>query len=198
MSTFSRVDNSFAEYQLSDTKIKLKIPFSVDKEEIEKLKIYDIRQCGFGIFWSGILLFSIILAFFIRKLPVKNKQIYRLTMAILALSVLLNPENWWARYVPQFYAIPVWISLFYMMAKKSSKRVFFSGLLSLIIFVNSALLYVETKKQADNYTLIKTAQINNMEEMKRQPEVIKNLEQSKIRDDFSSTVLLFLDKYGRK
>ena len=198
MSTFSRVDNSFAEFKSLDNKLKLKAPFTVKKEELLYLRFWDVRQCGFGVLWSGILILSFLLSFFIRYKNKKDKSTGLMVLGLLTLSVLLNLENWWARYVPQFYAIPILVLALYTSNASSAKQKLTSSICCLIIFINSAISYKEISLAALNFTEQKQVQLNNMEKMKRQPDFIKNLEQSKIRDDFSATVLLFLDKYGRK
>jgi len=195
MSTFSKVDNIPAQ---NTNKIKLKIPLTIQKDEISYLWLWDTRQSGFGVLWSGILILSLLLLPFIRYKNKKDKNTGLMVLGILALSVLLNPENWWARYVPQFYAIPIFVFALYLSNKSSNKYKVMSYVLCLVIFINSAISYKEINSAANNFTKQKIIQLNNMKKMKRQPGFIKSIEQSKIRDDFSSTVLLFLDKYGRK
>lgn len=194
MSTFSKVDNSFSEFKYADNKLELKIPFTIKKEEMIPLKFWDVRQSGFGVFWSGILLLSVLLSFFIKYKNKKDKNTYLMTFGILTLSVLLNPENWWARYVPQFYAIPVFVAALLLSGKISIRYKMIGYILCLVIFINSVISYREIFLASIEFTAQKMAQLNNMEKMKRQPGFIKSLEQSKIRDDFSATVLLFLDK----
>lgn len=195
MSTFSQVDNIPAQ---NTGKIKLKTPLTIQKEEIEYLWLWDTRQSGFGVLWSGILILSVLLSFFIRYKNKKDKSTGLMVLGLLTLSVLLNLENWWARYVPQFYAIPILVLALYASNTSSAKQKLISSICCLIIFINSAINYKEISLAALNFTEQKQVQLNNMEKMKRQPDFIKSIEQSKIRDDFSATVLLFLDKYGRK
>ena len=195
MSTFSKVDNIPAQ---NDGSIQLKIPFTIYPSEIKNLHLFDIRQSGFGIFWSGILLISLILAFFIKIKDKKTKQQYCLIMGILLSSVLLNTENWWARYVPQFYAVPIFILLFYYISNLAKQRILVTTLLSVLIFFNSAVALWRVQKIALSFTETKSMQLNNMENSRRTPNVIKNLEQDNIRADFTAPVLLFLDKYSRK
>jgi hypothetical protein len=119
-------------------------------------------------------------------------------MGILLSSVLLNTENWWARYVPQFYAVPIFILLFYYISNLAKQRILVTTLLSVLIFFNSAVALWQVQKIALSFTETKSMQLNNMENSRRTPNVIKNLEQDNIRADFTAPVLLFLDKYSRK
>ena len=53
-------------------------------------------------------------------------------------------------------------------------------------------------QQALLFTATKSMQLNNMELIKRNPDMIKNLEREHVRPDFTAPTLLFLDKYSRK
>jgi hypothetical protein len=194
MSTFSKVDNIQSQ---SNGPIQLKIPFTIQPEEIETLRLFDIRQCGFGIFWSGILLSSLILAFFIKIKDKKMRQQYYFILTLLLSSVLLNTENWWARYVPQFYAVPIFILLFYYICHISKQRLLIINLFGALIFFNSAITFWQVQETALYFTKIKSIQLKNMEDSKRLPNMIQNLEHDNIRTDFTTPVLLFLDKYSR-
>jgi len=198
MSTFSPVDNLMAQYATVDDKVILKIPFTMRSSELQNLKIPDTRQCGFGIFWSGILLSSILLAFFIRFKNSQMKKTCFLVLGTILLSVLLNPENWWARYVPQFYAIPTFICLFCLISPFKKIKNCFSLFLCCIIFFNTMLTYQTVYNKAKIYTAHKTIQMTHMELLKRTQNMIKDLEQTQTREDFTAPVLIFLDKYKRK
>ena len=88
-----------------------KIPFTLTKEDIFFAKDAQQELSGFGPFFSGILIVSFILLVILlikhRKTPVFG---YLLTIiAVTVFSVLITPYSWWARYVPQFWLVPVTI-----------------------------------------------------------------------------------------
>lgn len=89
----------------------LKIPFSIEKGEFNNLAIPDTRIGGYGIFFSGILVVSIILLIYkMIELVKYNKEIFKNIITILIgilITTLFMAEAWWARYSPQLYLIPI-------------------------------------------------------------------------------------------
>ncbi|MFA5906306.1 MAG: hypothetical protein WC836_20430 [Desulfobacula sp.] len=136
----------------SDEKIVLKIPFTFDREEIKALSGCDIRVAGFGPFFSGICLVSAFI-YFLHKLGRFKKQAgtggYRriigsvnlidVLLFCVAASVVINPEPWWARYVPQVWVIPVLMTLSVMITDNKKKGL---TLVPVSLFVVSILLTV--------------------------------------------------------
>ncbi len=108
LSTFSQVDN----FRLMDQRThQLKVPFTINSNEFQFLRSSDTRICGFGIYWSGILLLALLLAIFINY---KKQKIYTLIFLILLFNLLFQPFPWWARYIPQLWAFPVFVVLYFL------------------------------------------------------------------------------------
>ena len=196
MSTFSRVDNIQACSFCIDRPIELKIPFTVHDIETKELNRVDVRLSGFGIFWSGILLLTILLAFFIKRKKIPSP--YLLSLGILLISVFINPENWWARYIPQFYAVPIFVGLYYLLSNTSKTRYIITALFCILIFFNSAIIYNIAYNTARDNTIIKSKEIAERENQIRTPYFIENLEKQKSLMIYNSEVLIFLDKYHKK
>lgn len=196
MSTFSRVDNIQACSFCIDRPIELKIPFTVHDIETKELNRADVRLSGFGIFWSGILLLTILLAFFIKRKKIPFP--YLLSLGILLISVFINPENWWARYIPQFYAVPIFVGLYYLLSNTSKTRYIITALFCILIFFNSAIIYNIAYNTARDNTIIKSKEIAERENQIRTPYFIENLEKPKGLMIYNSEVLIFLDKYHKK
>lgn len=103
VATFSRSSNKF------DTeKPVLKIPFTVVKQEmIPFVHGADVRIGGFGPWFSGI----VVLVGMIGLLLYRKKNKYHAygagVIASIMVTVLINPEAWWARYVPQLWLVPI-------------------------------------------------------------------------------------------
>lgn len=140
ISLFSEADNII----YSDNKQpKLKIPFTIKQNELKALNGADTRLSGFGVFFSGIFLLAVLLLFlsFKSKNPFGAKEKvrgkYELLFLILGLSVILNPENWWARYTPQLWAIITLICLFSFLNNDYDNTLnkFKKYLISAIIFI---------------------------------------------------------------
>ncbi|MES2457718.1 MAG: hypothetical protein V4594_19325 [Bacteroidota bacterium] len=104
-SLFSRTDNV---NPANGRKIEVKIPFSINKKDIINAGKIDTRIAGFGPFFSGILLCAILLFLIVLIKKSGEKPVRNTLYMILAifLSVMLMPESWWARYVPQLWYIP--------------------------------------------------------------------------------------------
>ena len=117
-SNFSRVSNINFK---SNKKHQLKLPFTMYKSELgASLGAVDTRICGFGVLWSGILLISCLLAFFIRYNSKEEKQLGLLIFSILLALLLVNPYNWWARYVHHFWALPIFTAMYLLLKNNIS------------------------------------------------------------------------------
>ncbi len=83
----------------------LKIPFALRPAELAPFAYgADVRIGGFGPWFSGICALAIAV---LSALLFRGGQAAALLFcAALMLTVLINPEAWWARYAPQFWLIP--------------------------------------------------------------------------------------------
>ncbi len=87
----------------------LKVPFSINKQELLNANEPELKLAGFGPFFSGALLLSFIILFLIaggssKEMIFKNGLV---ALAIILLSVFIIPDSWWARFVPQLWLVPV-------------------------------------------------------------------------------------------
>lgn len=88
--------------------MRLLIPFM--KYKGESLNDPDVRVAGFGYFFSGIVLLCAILVLLNFKGFMQRAFIFY--FALILGSCLINPELWWARYVPQMWLLPFIIIIF--------------------------------------------------------------------------------------
>ncbi len=87
----------------------LKVPLTVNKDDIIDASRVDAHIAGFGPFFSGILILSIallVILYIQQKGDRGFKNILYLLLCV-ALSVAIIAEAWWARYVPQLWIIPL-------------------------------------------------------------------------------------------
>lgn len=155
-SLFSKTNNFLAAHGKTP---KLKIPFTVYKSELLPMKDVDTRIAGFGVFFSGIFLFALVL--FIATLYKKHKnsgqrtdEAFILLFLIFGLSVLSNPENWWARYVPQLWALTMLAGLFACTApfkNKQAKKVLLASF-AMLAFLNTLFINILNLCWSINYT----------------------------------------------
>ena len=197
MSTFSQVDNKLI--QITKAKIHLKTPFTITPSELNKhVYVFDTRQSGFGVFWSGILLVSIILAFFIRS-P-KNIKIRLCTSAALLciITVLLNPENWWARYVPQFHAFAIFIAMSFLCSKQTYFRSKIYNLFIILILFNFSITGYFIINRTRTESMYQKQFLQYIENGKCNPYMVESIEKNKIPPEITAPILIFLDELKRK
>lgn len=86
-----------------------KIPFSFNKEDIREAGDSEQQFSGFGPFYGGALLVSIVLfivAMFGSRKTKAFKLVLLISLVILA-TVFIVPDAWWMRFVPQLWLLPV-------------------------------------------------------------------------------------------
>lgn len=146
--TFSKANNL-----RENDKTELKIPFTVSKSEIVPAMSNDLRISGWGIFYSGILIISLIIFIcFYKKYKKETVIIY--TLGITLFLLLIMSESWWARYTPHFYFF-ILFSLYVLL--KHSKVKWLSIIYALIISINTLIpLAGNTYYTLKNSILIKS------------------------------------------
>lgn len=112
----------------------IKIPFTLNKNELRI--VWDQRLGGFGPFYGGTFLVSVILltALLLRLTPGDRRFLICLIVPLTA-SVFIISEPWWFRYVPQLWLFSVILILFAELKWKNR----FSTVLSGIVYVALAL-----------------------------------------------------------
>ncbi|WP_432775594.1 hypothetical protein AAFJ72_20935 [Brevibacillus gelatini] len=90
----------------------LKWPFTVSLSELAAFVSPDVRVAGFGPWFGGAVLIALLLALGLLVGAERKKAVpFFIASGILLVTVLVNPESWWARYVPQLWLIPVIVAL---------------------------------------------------------------------------------------
>jgi hypothetical protein len=105
---------------------KLKIPFTINKNEI-RFSNSDPRTGGFGTLFSGMIAVSLLLFIIhlIRMLITKRIDLLLIHIGIIVwivASVLVIPDSWWARWVPQFWILPFVIMILSMDFEASEEK----------------------------------------------------------------------------
>jgi hypothetical protein len=70
--------------------------------QIEQYSVPDVRLAGFGPLFAMTLMLSVAILAAVRKMQLRQRWLLGCAL-VLALSGLINPEAWWARYVPQLW-----------------------------------------------------------------------------------------------
>lgn len=98
-------NNSYAHNDNNSEPI-LKLPGQIGKYEYTVYGAPDVRIGGFGPFYNIIFIYTLIMVCII----LINKSIQRKEKYLiigLIISILSNPECWWARYIPQMYFLSI-------------------------------------------------------------------------------------------
>jgi hypothetical protein len=136
----------FGESSSTTQPARLQAPFQFWKDELQFYAFTDVRIGGFGPFFGEAIILTLLLAVLIfvgsrkRKITPDGKMIIYLT-GLIMLTILINPEAWWARYVPQAWIVPVFVILFGItQGSKGNLIKALSILLFLLLFANSLLV----------------------------------------------------------
>lgn len=118
---------------------KLKFPFMINNGELLAFKDSDVRVAGFGIWFSGALLVSLVL---MGGLFIKNRKAFLKLLffwVVILICAWVNPESWWARYVPFVWFLPV-MTLFVALKQKDSLIRLLAKILGVILLINILLI----------------------------------------------------------
>jgi hypothetical protein len=87
----------------------IKIPFTVNKNELINANDPEVKLSAFGPFFSGALLiaFSIFLILLIRfnRSAIFKQALF--VLLIISITILIMPYSWWGRFVPQTWLLPI-------------------------------------------------------------------------------------------
>lgn len=141
-SLFSR---SYTLQNLSE--LQLKIPFTFTKAELRQVIYVDVRQGGWGVFFSGIFLISlvVIVAAVInwrKKHPVAVHMVL-IFLALEVLMIIVVPGMWWARYNMAILYLPVFAMIYLFLeanhqTRSAVRNTCAAGLLAAALFFNCA------------------------------------------------------------
>lgn len=114
-------------------------PFTFSAKELPVFAETDVAIAGFGPLFSGALVLALaVLALSFRKRPGVTLAAIGV-IGVLAASSFLNPAAWWARYVPQLWAVPL-ICLWLAFCVKGNKLLQGAGIALAVVIAANALL----------------------------------------------------------
>lgn len=160
--TFSKANN-LRENDNTD----LKIPFTIYKSELSPACSNDLRISGWGIFFSGLLLCSIIILIKYYK-EYKKESWILYTLAITSILMIVMSESWWARYTPHFYLFII-LSIYILFKYNKCK---FINIIYLVIIIINTLIPLAGNSY---YTLKNSIQITKDLNNLRGKEILVNL-----------------------
>ena len=178
ISTFSETVNSinYSVDNIESMKIipEFKIPFTIKiKSHYNLFHCPEMRIGGFGYFWSGILLLSLLYLPFLRFRNKNEKYVFWLITLMVLAATFSNPHCWWARYVPQFWLFPVFVILFGLLqadyADKLSKglKLFLLYFISFAFIINSLIILVQNTQFNTHLTKLLKAPYDYIDSIKK-------------------------------
>lgn len=135
-SLFSKSANIGSSYTKETS--HLKIPFLFyGFQEISAFRDENTRVGGFGVLFGGAIIVSILTGLTALRIDIKKTILLFLMTGFLFVSALINPEAWWARYVPQLWLIPIFVIILTLQIKDNFYQVkFCQSLLIWLLFFN--------------------------------------------------------------
>jgi hypothetical protein len=189
---FEKAIASYFIFEIDNEDIIMRAPFVVERKYLNLLRFQGARTGGFGPFFMEISFISLIISliFFIRPKNTKKEKFNLLLIySIIIGSVLIMPENWWPRYIPQLYTICL-ISLL-IVFNKTPKIKNLGQLLLLLLFLNS----VYTAKMSWTRCLDDTRAVKKtIKELKNEDRDIYMIEWGKYNLDKFSTNRIRLEE----
>jgi hypothetical protein len=101
---------------------------------------FDTRAGGFGIFFSLVLVMSIILYIKLALRKNKNRIKYDIFLLMLFISLFVLPFAWWARYFPFIYAFPLIIILYSEIEERNKYVNIFRNLMYMLLIINTVII----------------------------------------------------------
>ncbi|WP_340817876.1 hypothetical protein [Methanolobus sp. WCC4] len=130
MSQFEKLFSSLFSHSSTGSGIsEYKIPFTFTKDDLKSFRKPDARIEGFGPFFSGAIILSVLNILLIlngKKYDITKKQnnsmIISTLILLVIISVLIFPESWWARFAPQLWLFPIF-PLFISLEKNNNNSI---------------------------------------------------------------------------
>ena len=127
------------------TSYRIKIPFQVQSMEFSSFRHLnpDHRAGGFGPWMSGAFMISCVVLLLMWIQKSKSRSDLRFWLAVILATVLLFPEPWWARLVPQAWLIPLLIVAYGCQPTNRRVTQRLAQILLLIVSVNAGMVLYE-------------------------------------------------------
>jgi len=119
---------------------RLKLPFSIGATEMGAFNRGEVRYGGFGPLFGSVLFFIVVALVLVLILIKARKLVLLFTFipaAVLLISVLLNPQAWWAKLAPQLWLLPITFIITFYYIGREEKMNYIRGFALSILLLNS-------------------------------------------------------------
>ena len=144
---FSKSENSSPSYSPYNDQPDWKIPFTISMQELKNFVSPDLRIGGFGYFFGGVFILTII-GTVIYIIEYRKKQEYDeiaknlLFLGTSLILVLLLDGSYWARYIPYVFMFPVLVLLnFYKLDINKKFYKIYPLIISFFLILDAVLIF---------------------------------------------------------
>lgn len=152
IATFSKMDNIG---EASGKEAEWKIPFSVHESELQYYGYSDLRISGNGIFFSGVLIVSLLVVLLgVKGLYRQDKKLCIMLMLPVIMTLIMivfMPESWWARYFPQLFFV-VFAALIILETRSNIVSKVVLCVMSGLILINNVPYMIEAVRSSYSFT----------------------------------------------
>ncbi len=152
----------FSRSEVLPIPFKLKLPFTVSLDEFRVFAFPDVRIGGFGPLFSGAIVLSVailVVLFWKHRWRLFSAAHLVVLMSLLLISALSLSENWWARYAPQVWILPLaTVILALLITSRGLPRALAIALLLLLV-VNNLPIYFRYTTVTLSYSALAASQL---------------------------------------
>lgn len=152
--------------------VAIKFPLTITEKEQDYLASVDLRIGGFGPYFGFIIILTGMFAVAWRQSIFREANIVELIILVLILlSILINPELWWARYIPQIWLIPLLVLWMVMKEKTKIKRIWLFAMVAVMILNSGAMMLASVGKNLTE-TAARNEQLTMLKQYAKKNELI--------------------------
>lgn len=115
-------------------------PFTSNISDWKAYTFHETRVSGFGPFFSGILLISLILFIWVAVTNKKSLKLLSLLILGIVCTLMISKHFWWPRFAPQIWLIPIIPIIFSLWYNNSKVRSIYTWILIFTLLVNGLIV----------------------------------------------------------
>ena len=168
--------------------VAIKFPLTISDKEEGHLGSVDIRIGGFGPYFGFIVILTVLIMAIWRKQIFRKENIVELIILLLIiLSIIINPELWWARYIPQIWLIPLLIS-WTILKEKTKPKSIMVFIMVIVMMLNSGIMM---KKNIENNIKVTAIRNEQLTMLKKYATIYDVIIQYSSSESFRSNRIMF-------
>lgn len=137
-------------------------PFMAHRTDLYAYTYQETRVAGFGPWFSGCLLLSLVLAAWLVAVRTPGRSMLLLICATVVTSLLISRHLWWPRYGPQLWWLPIVPIILALLPGRSQRQQGFAWALLSLLFVNALIVAGVRMKWETTHSIALRRQLNDM------------------------------------